>query len=132
MGPPCLARPFYGYNVNASKTWLLAKSDKIAEAKRIFSGTGVSITTEGVFHLGAALWSDTYRVGLISKRTEQWKSELTKLSDIAQAQPHLAYCAFTQGLCAKWSYLSGTVQGTSTLCEMDLPLSNSTEHQHLS
>ena len=81
--------------MNASKTWLLAKSDTIAEAKRIFSDTGVSITTEGVLHLESALGSDAYRIGLISKRTELWKSELTKLSDIAQAQPHFAYCAFT-------------------------------------
>ena len=44
--------PSYGYDVDASKTWLLAKSDKSAEANRIFSGTGVSITTEGVLHLG--------------------------------------------------------------------------------
>ena len=42
----------YGYLVNGSKSWLIVKSDVLAdEAKRVF-GEEVNITTEGQRHLG--------------------------------------------------------------------------------
>ena len=42
-----------GYLVNVSKSWLIVKSDVLAdEAKRVF-GDEVNITTEGQHHLGA-------------------------------------------------------------------------------
>ena len=39
--------PSFGYNAEPSKSWLIVKQSKLAEAKRIFDGTGVEITTAG-------------------------------------------------------------------------------------
>ena len=47
----------YGYLVNGSKSWLIVKSDVLAdEAKRVF-GEEVNITTEGQRHFGAVIGS---------------------------------------------------------------------------
>ena len=43
--------PNYGYHPNASKTWLIVKEGHLEEARAIFEGTGVAITTEGKRHL---------------------------------------------------------------------------------
>ena len=47
----------FGYLVNWSKSWLIVKSEALAdEAKRVF-GDEVNITTEGQCHLGAVIAS---------------------------------------------------------------------------
>ena len=49
-----------GYLVNGSKSWLIVKSDVLAdEAKRVF-GDEVNITTEGQRHLGAVIESEEF------------------------------------------------------------------------
>ena len=51
----------HGYYVNGSKSWLICKTQKIAEeAKREFGDT-VNITTEGKRHLGAMIGSGEYK-----------------------------------------------------------------------
>ena len=47
--------PDYGYFPNAVKTWLIVKEDYLKEPKDKFKDSGVSITTEGKRHLGAAI-----------------------------------------------------------------------------
>ena len=47
--------PSYGYFVNPGKTWLIVKPQREHDAKELFSGTGIGITSEGKRHLGAAL-----------------------------------------------------------------------------
>eukprot|EP00731_Ephydatia_muelleri_P026182 Em0018g282a len=49
--------PSYGYFVNPGKTWLIVKPQHERDAKELFSGTGIGITSEGKRHLGAALGS---------------------------------------------------------------------------
>ena len=44
--------PMFGYFVNSSKTWLVAKRQHLDSAKEIFRDTGVKISTEGKRHLG--------------------------------------------------------------------------------
>ena len=65
--------PEYGYQLNASKVWLVVKEDKVEGACTIFQGTGVAITAEGKRHLGAGLGThafvDTFvqqKVGFVS------------------------------------------------------------------
>ena len=51
----------YGYLVNGSKSWLIVKSDVLAdEAKRVF-GNEVNVTTEGQLHLGAVIGSQDFK-----------------------------------------------------------------------
>ena len=46
--------------VNPGKTWLVVKSQHEHDAKELFSGTGIGITSEGKRHLGAALGSRSF------------------------------------------------------------------------
>ena len=49
-----------GYLVNGSKSWLIVKSDVLAdEAKRVF-GDEVNVTTEGQRHLGSVIVSQEF------------------------------------------------------------------------
>ena len=51
----------YSYLVNGSKSWLIVKSDVLAdEAKRVF-GNEVNVTTEGQLHLGAVIGSQDFK-----------------------------------------------------------------------
>ena len=51
----------YGYFVNGSKSWLIVKSELLAEeAKKVF-GHEVNVTTEGHSHLGAVIRTKEYK-----------------------------------------------------------------------
>ena len=62
----------YGYFPNASKTWLIVKAEKMDETKRIFEGTGVQFTSEGMRHLGAAIGSQTFKESYLQKKIDEW------------------------------------------------------------
>ena len=47
--------PYIGYYPNASKSLLIVKEQYIDEAKTLFAGSEVTITTEGHKHLGAVI-----------------------------------------------------------------------------
>ena len=57
-----VGRPF-GYNVNATKSWLVVKES----AQHVFAGTGVQTTSVGHPYLGAALGS----ISFINDYTQQ-------------------------------------------------------------
>ena len=44
--------PCFGYFPKASKSWLVVKEDKFDEAKQVFEGTGINITSQGRKYLG--------------------------------------------------------------------------------
>ena len=91
----------YGYLVNGSKSWLIVKSDVLAdEAKRVF-GDEVNITTEGQRHLGAVIGSLEFKDQYCREKVLGWKGELEALSEIARSQPHAAYTVFSKGYTSK-------------------------------
>ena len=91
----------YGYLVNGSKSWLIVKSDVLAdEAKRVF-GDEVNITTEGQRHLGAVIGSLEFKDQYCREKVLGWKGELEALSEIARSQPHAAYTVFSKGYKSK-------------------------------
>ncbi len=45
----------------------------------------------------------------VSRKVDQWATELQKLSSIADTQPHAAFAALTHGLIHKWTYLARTI-----------------------
>ena len=88
-----------GYLVNGSKSWLIVKSDVLAddhEEKRV-SGDEVHFTTEGQRHLGAVIGSQEFKDQYYRKEVLRWKGEGEALSEIERSQPHAAYTVFTKG-----------------------------------
>ena len=107
--------PRYGYDINAVKSWLIVKPDRLDQAKLIFKDTRINITLEGGRHLGAALGSTSFIAGYIDEKVMKWMPELRELSKIAVTEPHAAYCAFTHGLIGHWTYLCRIMPGVAQL-----------------
>ena len=99
----------FGYLVNGSKSWLIVKSDVLAdEAKRVF-GDEVNVTTEGLRHLGAVIGIKRVQRSIFSGKILRWKGELEALSETARSQPHAAYTVFSKGYKSKFTYFMRTV-----------------------
>ncbi len=107
--------PGYGYITNASKTWLVTKSQYYSAAKAVFQGTNVNVTCEGRPYLGSPLGTADYIQQYVKMKVASWNKELILLSSIALAQPQAAYAAYTHGLSSRWSYLARTTRGISHL-----------------
>ena len=120
--------PDYGYYPNASKTWLIVKEDQLEEARTLFDGTGVAITTNGRRHLGAVLGMCTFVEHYVQDKVTSWTHEVKQLSKTAATQPHAAYAAFTHGLSSKWTFLSRTVPDIQDLLK---PLENAIRQHFL-
>ena len=100
--------PSFGYFVNPSKTWLVTKDGHVGLASEIFGDTSVNITTQGRPVLGSPVGKPDYILHFVTQKVQEWVKELGNLSNIADSQPHAAYCALTHGLSSKWNYLSRT------------------------
>ena len=107
--------PNYGYQPNASKTWLVVKEGKFDDAISAFEGTGVNITLEGKRHLGGAVGTRSFIESYVQKLVSEWVRELERLSSFAVSQPHAAYAAFTHGFTSKWTFLVRTTPDIGTL-----------------
>jgi len=53
----------------------------------------------------------------VQNKVTNWTKELNNLATIALIQPHTAHAAFTHGLSSKWSCLTRTIHGISTLLQ---------------
>ena len=92
------------YNVNALKTWLLVKDRVYDDAKQLFVGTGIQMTSAGRAYLGAPLGSDSFMAEYTDGQVAEWCDGLSRLAAIADTQPHAAYSAFLHGFLSKWNY----------------------------
>ena len=106
--------PSYGYNANATKTWLVVKDANLASATSAFLGTNVNITSKGRPHLGAPLGTETYVAQSIQKKVAKWCLQLQTLCSIAITQPHAIFAAFTHSVVHQWIYLARTIPNIST------------------
>jgi len=113
--------PSFGYFVNASKTWLVTKESLMSDAELLFAGSGVDVTCDGRPYLGAAIDTTAYIEDSVSRKAQVWSDEVKQLSEIAESQPHAAYCAFTHGVSSRWLYICCTVPGISSCLQ---PLDN--------
>jgi len=104
----------YGYYPNASKTWLIVKSEFLAMANKVFKGTGVNLTTDGRRHLGAALGCCSFTEQYMKEKVDCWLRSIHRLSEIVKIHPHSAYCAFVHGMCSKWTYFIHTIPEASS------------------
>ena len=82
----------FGYLVNEKKSWLILKdSGRLQESQRLFSNTGIKLTTDGQRHLGAAIVTSNFRAQYAAEKVMKWFSELHRLASFAKIQPHAAY-----------------------------------------
>ena len=107
----CERGPGYGYYPNGSKSVLLVKEQFVEEARELFAGTGVIITTEGVRYLGSPIGTDEFKNNFASKKINEWVDQVKTLSTIAATEPQCAYSGFTFGLSKKWLFLMRTTEG---------------------
>ena len=98
--------PSYGYFVNPGKKWLIVKPQHEHDAKKLFSGTGIGITSEEKRHLGAALGSRSFL-----------ESYILNLFLIAKTQPHAAYCAFVHGVSGLWTFFLRTLPNITSFLQ---------------
>ena len=63
-----LGAPF-GYNANASKTWLIVKNSAEAQACNLFSNTVINITSDGRPYLGTALRTQEYNCDYVCEKS---------------------------------------------------------------
>ena len=68
--------PVFGYFPNAQKSWLLVKKEFLSDAKRVFSGSGVNIATEGKSYLGAPLGTTSSKESSIAAKVDHWVKEI--------------------------------------------------------
>ena len=85
------------------------KETFLAQAKEIFKGTGVKITSEGKKHLGAALGHASFRKAFVQDKVDEWVEEIRVLSAIGKTEPQAAYAAFVAGYKHKICYAMRTI-----------------------
>jgi len=120
--------PAFGYYPNAVKTWLIVKEHHLDEDKDQFKHLGISLTTEGKRHLGAAIDTSQFLSVYVEREVGEWAKEIERLSSVAITQSHAAYAAFTHSLKRKWTYLIRTIPDIESLLQ---PLENAIRHKFL-
>ena len=98
--------PGLGYFPNAKKCWLIVKPCREEEARELFAGTAINVTTEGRKHLGAALGSRSYLEEYVNDKVVDRVNEVKRLA---------CFAAFTFGLKHRWTYFLRTIPDIDTL-----------------
>ena len=81
----------------SSKTLLILKDQSlIIEAKRIFGGAGIKLTTEGECHFGAVIGSDEFFKSYVKKKVSKWIEDVEQLSIIGREVPQAARSGYTE------------------------------------
>ena len=101
--------PSFGYFPEPSKSVLVVKEAALEEAKRIFAGTGLKISS-GHENLGAALGSEELVKKFTEEKVADWVRQIELIAEIAKTQPHAAFAAFTHGLQHKWTFFQRTME----------------------
>ena len=109
----CENGPSFGYFPKASKSWLVVKENKFEEAKQIFEGTGINITTEGRKYLGGFVGTREGAEEYAKELLADWISQLQELTKIAKSEPQAAYSAFITGFKHKITYYIRTMPNMS-------------------
>ncbi len=66
----------------------------MGEAKQVFEGTNIPITTSGGRYLGADLGSAEFKEEYVRVMVSKWCGEMERLANIVLSQPHAAFTAF--------------------------------------
>jgi len=109
--------PGYGYHCNPSKTYLVVKPHRLAEARELFEGTGVEVVDGACRDLGAFIGDLPRAHRFVAEKVDKWIEMVEKLAEVARVQPHAAYASFVAGLSHSWTYTQRTMGGISHLFE---------------
>ena len=109
--------PKYGYYPKNSKSHLVVKSEFEENAKSLFEGTNIHITTGGTRHLGAVLGSKESRDEFVVNKVNTWVEEIRTMADIASTQPHAVYSALVHGGLSRWSFIARTIPDIQNLMQ---------------
>ena len=101
--------PYLGYFPKATKSWLVVKPEKLAEATTMFAGTNVNITTEGRKYLGGFVGTREGAEKYVAELVEEWVEQMRELTRIAKVEPQAAYSSFTAGFRHKTTYFMRTI-----------------------
>ena len=85
------------------KTYLLVKPGFFSEAKRIFAGSGIQISSDGFQCLVVATASHNFIRQVAENKISLWCGELNFLSSIAKSYPHPAYATFIHEVMSHWT-----------------------------
>ena len=118
----------FGYHVNAAKTWLVVKQGYLAQARHIFDGTGIQITSAGRPYLGAPLGSWDFIADYTQDHVSQWVQGLFHLSSFAATQPHAAFAVLVHGFLSKLNYY---LRATPNIDDLLSPLELAICHKFL-
>lgn len=108
-----LQGPMYGYHPKPSKTWLIAKPEHYEKAKLSFPD--VNVTDVGHRYLGSFIGTTAGLTEFINGEIDDWKCDISGLTDIASSEPQLAYAAFVYGTSKRWNFVARTTPGISGL-----------------
>ena len=111
----CNSGPKFGYNPEASKCWLIGKSQLVKEAKKLFENTRINITVTAKRHTGAVIGSQECRDGYDINKSYQIANEVNNLCQIVQLEPQDAYNCFVSGFKHKLNYILRTIPDISRL-----------------
>ena len=100
----------YGYHVNESKSWLIAKDDRLLElVKDKFCGSSIKYTRHGKRHLGAVIGSTGYKKEYATEKVDQWCNKMRKLAEITISELQAAFAAYTHAEMHKFNYFLRTI-----------------------
>ena len=85
------------------------KEEKYDEAKQIFDGTGINITTQGRKYLGGYVGTKEGAEEYVQELVIDWITQLQELTKIAKSEPQTAYSAFVSGFQHKMTYYIRTI-----------------------
>ena len=89
----------FEYLVNEKKSWLILKDHgNLQEAQRLFSNTGIKLTTDGQRHLGAAIGTSNFRAQYAAEKVTKWCNELHRLADFAKTTAGSLFSIYTRYL----------------------------------
>ena len=104
----CSRGPAFGYFPEPRKSVLVVSQNFKMEAEAKFSNLGVKVVTGNRF-LGGFVGDLSDQNSYVTSKVQKWVGHIKVLSDVATAQPQLAYAAFTKSLQHEWAFLMRVV-----------------------
>ena len=68
--------PDFGYNTNTLKSVVITKPIHLEEATKLFSGSGMRITIDGMKYPRALIGSKMHRATFIKNKISEWATEI--------------------------------------------------------
>lgn len=97
--------PKYGYIINKSKSYILAKQRKVIDVFDGYLRAGDIKTAEGTKYLGGAIGTTRFKHQFMTEKISKINEKVTRLTRVAKTSPHAAYHLFTSSVKYEYTYL---------------------------